>query len=118
MGDRAVIIMAENGVRHDVAVYLHWNGENAIELIEAALPRMRHGDASYSTARFIGCCHNEIDGNLSLGCFAVSPEENLVDINPGDAGVIVYDCSTGVITCIGGYLRDSGGINIGTPCGG
>jgi hypothetical protein len=37
------------------------------ELIDA-LPRMRTGDVEYASARFIGCCHQKLDGALNLGC--------------------------------------------------
>jgi hypothetical protein len=54
MGDRAVLMVSDKTERLNVACYLHWNGEGAIELIKGALPRMRRSDATYSLAVLSG----------------------------------------------------------------
>jgi hypothetical protein len=35
--------------------------------LQAALPRLRTGNAAYACARFIGYCHEKLDGINSLG---------------------------------------------------
>lgn len=118
MGDRAIILIRDCQETLGVGCYLHWQGNIAIDLLEQALPRMRQGDASYSMARFIGHCHNEIEGNLSLGCFPVDTTLPLEAHADGDAGAILYNCSTGEISCAGGYLSYRDGENIGLPAPG
>src|SRR6516164_4806380 len=84
MGDRAVVVFKDNEV-HEIAVYLHWDGYRVEELIRGAAPRMRAGDASYAAARFIGHCHEQIEGALSLGVYGLSPQQ-MQDIATGHAG--------------------------------
>ena len=48
-------------------VYLHWGGGIVVDYLEAALPRLRTGNAAYACARFIGYCHDQLDGINSLG---------------------------------------------------
>lgn len=66
MGDRAVVVFRSSQEVHDVAVYLHWDGCRVEELIRGAAPRMRAGDTSYAAARFIGRCHEQIEGPSAL----------------------------------------------------
>ena len=77
MGERALVVFA-NGEEVSPAVYLHWHGEVVPQLLKLAAAVMagdpnsyqnppRIGDVSYSAARFVGVCHDNIDGNLSLG---------------------------------------------------
>lgn len=57
----------------------------------------RKGDASYAAARFTGICHNEIEGNLSLGLIPAPDEHALVDwagYSHGDNGVFIVECTT------------------------
>jgi len=97
MGNRATIIVTDK-VNHDgvAAIYLHWAGENAVEYLKVALPRMRRGDSAYSTARLIGEIHNRIDGNLSLGVYPILPDKT--DMDPGDNGIVFYNCETGKLS--------------------
>lgn len=62
------------------AVYLHQHGGLVLNLLEAALPKMRTGDTGYSCARFIGICDKAIPGNASLGVLNVPG----VAANPSD----------------------------------
>jgi hypothetical protein len=48
-------------------VYLHWGGGTVLNDLEGALPRLRTGNAGYACARFIGYCHEKLDGINSLG---------------------------------------------------
>jgi len=60
-------------------VYLHWGASTLLDDLKSALPRMRTGDVDFACARFIGCCHEKIDGSKSLGCsnlFLPPPDEN------------------------------------------
>ncbi|MBI4746983.1 MAG: hypothetical protein HY774_00720 [Acidobacteria bacterium] len=49
-------------------IYLHWGRDGLLEYLRFALPRMRTGDVEYASARFIGCCHENLPGANSLGC--------------------------------------------------
>ena len=72
MGDCAVVIFhctKDHAV--SPAVYLHLHGGLVLNFLEAALPKMRTGDAGYSCARFIGICDKAIPGNASLGVINV-----------------------------------------------
>ena len=116
MGDRAVIVIKSAEGDVGPAVYLHWNGSDAPALLQRlkALMTDREGDVSYATARLIGLAHEMIPGNLSLGVFALKPDEvkairrgNVHDmeaISHGDAGLIVVDASTFDWTAYRGYL--------------
>ncbi len=102
MGDRAVVVFRSSQEVHDVAVYLHWDGYRVEELIRGAAPRMRAGDTNYAAARFIGHCHEQIEGALSLGTYGLSPDQvghiergEAGKLGHGDAGVWVVDVSTG-----------------------
>jgi hypothetical protein len=98
MGCRAIVVFKDSlGI--SPAVYLHWDGERVPELLEQnkILMRGRQDDAQYACARFIGICHNHIEGNLSLGVSNMSDsnlkefKENPSNISPGDEGVFAVD---------------------------
>lgn len=105
MGDRALVYVKDA----PAALYLHWHGHEAIGILKGAIPRMRCGDPDYSSARLAGHAHTLVDGNCGLGL--VEKPENLTpkyladEYSHGDAGVVVYDCKTGVATLAGGYLQ-------------
>ena len=74
----------------------------------------RFCDAAYAAARFVGICHANIDGNLSLGIS--SNDFSLADVlnkdrmeaeSPGNAGIVVVDTSDFTWKAYGGYLADS-----------
>lgn len=119
MGDRAMVFV--EGACGDLApcgMYLHWGGSVVIDIISAAVKRMRKGDPGYSMARLIGCAHGKIAGNLSLGVVQASKtnsERDFVRTSPGDAGVAVYNCSTGRVRLFGGYLADECGDELQLP---
>ena len=100
MGDRALVLFKDKA-SVSPTVYLHWNGHMVGRLLAAAAPRMRSGEADYACARFIGTCHEAIEGGLSLGVFNTDaggePESQ------GDAGVFVVDVNTGEVSAYGGY---------------
>jgi hypothetical protein len=105
MGDRCIIYV--KGA--PAAVYLHWDGNRALELLRGAIPRMRLCDECFSSARLVGHIHTEISGNLSLGL--IDPPKDfsaagMREYSHGDAGVIVYDCSTGTIVTYAGYTDE------------
>lgn len=116
MGDRALIHVKGS----PCSTYLHWGGHEALDLLKKAVPRMRQGDDSYSQARLTGVIHEVSDGNTGLG-LVDAPEDlddaTLKKYSPGDAGVIVYDCSTGKATLHAGYLEEEHGheVEIGLP---
>jgi hypothetical protein len=48
-------------------VYLHRWGPKIFEELEAALPLMPTGNVAYACARFVGYCHDKIEGTQQLG---------------------------------------------------
>lgn len=124
MGDRAAIVFFD---RSDVSstVYLHWHGNAVPGWLDqlSALMQGRYDDASYAAARFVGICHGNIDGNLSLGissnAFSLSHVRSracMEDASPGDAGMVVVDTSDFNWRAYGGYLAaDYKPHNIGEP---
>jgi hypothetical protein len=122
MGDRALIIFTD-GAEVSPTVYLHWNGSSVPKLLEVCHSRMmgRLADVEYGVARFIGICHEHIDGNLSLGCwntdeavetaarkvFSESEGKHiavLAEHSHGDAGVVVVNVNDYSWKAFGGYL--------------
>lgn len=108
MGDRAVVIFRSSD-KSEVSptVYLHWNGSNVPAYLKQLdeLMKDRKGDVSYACARFIGICHEEIPGNLSLGVFQTDVDTyERRDYSHGDAGVIIVNCDDFSWTAFGGYL--------------
>lgn len=65
-----VNVIFHSAVRCNIGpmIYLHWGRSSLVENICAALPRLRTGDVEYASARFIGCCHEKLDGANNLGC--------------------------------------------------
>ena len=73
----------------------------------------RFSDASYAAARFVGICHANIDGNLSLGISSndlsladIRSKGRMDDHSPGNAGIVVVDTSDFTWKAYGGYLAD------------
>jgi hypothetical protein len=115
MGNRALVIFHDRD-RVSPTVYLHWRGGDVPLWLDELklLMQGRYGDAEYAAARFIGICHAEMDGNLSLG--VLSNSFTLLDVRRkstleaethGDAGVIVVDTSDFSWKAYGGYLTRS-----------
>lgn len=111
MGDRAIVVFKSDKT-HEISpiVYLHWNGCDIWNYLNGAVSRMPIGDLPYATARFIGYCHNNIEGCLSLGVQESSLDgdysERIAQLkkeSPGDAGVFLVDVDTGVVKVFGGY---------------
>ena len=111
MGDRVVITFTDDDESFSPAVYMHWNGQEAPDMIRAAQPVMRREDSSYSAARFCGECHKAVRGVTGLGLVdaPVGSEAFPIDWNSyshGDAGVYVVNTTTGEVKCHGGYGED------------
>ena len=58
----------------------------------------RFSDAAYAAARFVGICHANIEGNLSLGVWSnnfsladVRTQDRMEEESPGNAGMVVVD---------------------------
>ena len=100
MGERALVLF-RGGDRYSPSTYLHWHGHLVGELLADAAPSMRHGDESYCCARFVGHCHEQIEGGLSLGVFN-TPEDGRPSSH-GNAGVFIVDVNTGEVETYGGY---------------
>lgn len=123
MGDRAIVLVVEKDAQGKVTeasptIYLHWNGTEALDWLQAAIPTMRMGDVPYSAARLVGYCCNQIDGNLGIGIWQppslaqMNDAEELGALSEGDAGVIVYDCRTGEASLYAGYLEQKHGDSV------
>ena len=106
MGNRVIMILKDSTETLPFAMYMHWNGSQALEILENAVPRMRRNQADYSIARLIGTAHNQIDGNLSLGVISIDLKAKYNDITHGDAGIVVFDCGSGMVKCHAGYLAE------------
>ena len=108
MGDRALVVFTDRDESEfSPAAYLHWGGGAAVvEMLQKAVPRMRNGDVGYSCARFIGVCHEDMDGNCSLGCFN-GPKDlakaKSKDFSHGDAGVFLVNVGTWEVKSFNGY---------------
>jgi hypothetical protein len=116
MGNRACVVFHDaEGV--SPTVYLHWHGD----FVPAWLERLKHrmtgrlGDAEYAAARFVGICHQHIEGNLSLGVWSntlthadLHDEARMKDESHGDAGIVVVNTSDFTWKAYGGYLADAG----------
>jgi len=98
-------------------VYVHWHGEAVPAWLEALKERMsgRFSDASYAAARFVGICHANIEGNLSLGVSSnslslkdLSFPERIEQESPGNAGIVAVDTSDFSWKAYGGYLAEIG----------
>lgn len=100
MGDRAIVRFDDaQGPRG--GIYLHWHGGCVMDWLRDAAPRLRAGDASYASARFVGYCHERIDGGLSLGLMApndCTPEAAEYQ----DNGMYIVDCNTGQVKHVRG----------------
>jgi hypothetical protein len=112
MGNRALVVF-HNGIEYSPTVYLHWDGSNVPELLARWAERMetRMGDLSYGTARFVGICHDAIDGPLSLGIWNTTHaklpsqagfKKYWQEHGHGDAGVFVVDVQDGAVQRVGG----------------
>jgi hypothetical protein len=112
MGNRTCIIFFDRN-RVSPTVYLHWHGESVPGWLSQLKDLMsgRFGDASYAAARFVGICHANINGNLSLGLSSndfsladVLNEDRMEAASPGNAGMVVVDTRDFTWKAYGGYL--------------
>lgn len=121
MGDRAIIHFQckANGENNEIspAVYLHWAGNRVRSLLQKTMELMkdRPKDQFYSCARFIGVCHENIEGNVSLGTWNGPKLDTIketraailedIDYSRGDAGVFLVDVSKEkwTVETVGGY---------------
>lgn len=112
MGNRAGIIFYDDrGV--SPTVYLHWHGNDVpgwLQLLRLRMAR-RTGDAMYAAARFVGICHERIEGHLGLGIQSnafshadLQHPPTLVAASPGNAGFVVVDTHDFTWRAYGGYL--------------
>jgi hypothetical protein len=104
MGNRALVIF-RNAKEISPVVYLHWNGDDVLDYLEDYKKCMdnRKGDVDYICARFIGICHTEINGNLSLGVWNCAAEweesilnndyETIKTYSHGDNSIFIVDVS-------------------------
>ena len=116
MGNRACVVFHDS-LRVSPTVYLHWHGDAVPGWLEQVKRLMdgRFDDAEYAAARFAGICHQQIEGNLSLGLS--SNTLTLADIHnpsllegesPGDAGIVAVDTRKFTWKAFGGYLARAG----------
>ena len=112
MGNRACVVFFDR-TRVSPTVYLHWHGDAVPSWLETLTARMRgrFSDASYAAARFVGICHANIEGNLSLGVSSnslslqdVTIPERMAEESPGNAGIVVVDTSDFTWKAYGGTL--------------
>jgi hypothetical protein len=110
MGDRALIIL-KNSKEYSPVVYLHWHAPQVQNYVNRMKEVMtgREGDLNYAFARLLGIIHNDIDGNLSLGCwnlpanFSEADSKMLRHMSHGDGGIYVVDVDCYEIATYAGY---------------
>jgi hypothetical protein len=116
MGNRACVIFYDSQCVSPT-VYLHWHGEAVPAWLEQLkhLMKGRFEDAAYAAARFVGLCHQQIEGNMSLGVSSnalthanLHDESRMDDESPGNAGIVVVDTREFTWKAYGGYLADAG----------
>lgn len=114
MGDRASVVFFD-AYCVSPTIYLHWHGSVVPIWLDELKLRMegRFSDASYAAARFVGICHQHIDGNLSLGIYSNAYRRcDLQDAHamrmasPGNAGIVVVNTCDFSWRAYGGYLTD------------
>ena len=112
MGNRACIVFFD-AQSISPTVYLHWHGDAVPTWLLELKDRMtgRFSDASYAAARFVGICHEHIDGNLSLGLnsnrFTHADLRNpqvMASASPGNAGMVVVNSRDFTWRAYGGHL--------------
>jgi hypothetical protein len=117
MGNRACVVFFDRTCVSPT-VYLHWHGDAVSAWLDQLKDRMngRFSDAAYAAARFVGICHANIDGNLSLGISSndlsqadIQSKERMAEESPGNAGIVVVDTSDFSWKAYGGTLADSDG---------
>lgn len=107
MGDRVLFQVVRTASKEfGPVVYCHWSGARAPEIVRKLAVRMasRTGDIDYATARLVQeCTAPDPDGALSFGV-SNAPVMLTEEDSHGDAGVVLFDCSTFKCECLGGYL--------------
>ncbi len=115
MGNRASVIFFDRD-RISPTVYLHWHGDAVPDWLNQLKDRMngRESDASYAAARFVGICHAQIEGNLSLGISSndfsqadIRCPDRMESESPGNAGMVVVNTSDFSWQAYGGYLAEN-----------
>jgi hypothetical protein len=115
MGNRACIVFFDR-TSVSPTVYLHWHGGAVASWLDQLKDRMngRFSDAAYAAARFVGICHANIDGNLSLGISSndlsvaeVRNKDRMEEESPGNAGIVIVDTSDFSWKAYGGYLAEA-----------
>jgi hypothetical protein len=110
MGDRALVIL-KSGTNYSPVMYLHWHAPQVQHYVNRLKEVMesRGEDLNYAFARLLGVVHNDIDGNLSLGCwnlpkgFSERNTDLLLDMSHGDGGIYVVDLKDYAIATYAGY---------------
>jgi hypothetical protein len=113
MGNRACTVFYDRNVVSPT-VYVHWHGDAIPTWLDQLKIQMngRFSDAAYAAARFVGICHANIEGNLSLGILSndfsqldVRNPERMESESPGNAGMVVVNTSDFTWKAYGGYLK-------------
>ena len=105
MSDHVVFHIKGSGL----SVVSRFYGEFAIALLKIALSEMCMGNPHCSSARLIGVLHNYSKCN---GFLATMPgpfdleDATLRRLSKGDAGIVIYDCNSGEVSCHHGYLAE------------
>jgi hypothetical protein len=104
MGNRVLVLCTDDGKTADAAVYAHWLGDGAVDIIKETAPRLRKKDASCSAAALCAAIWRHADmghGYVSVGLLPAPPDLETAtlrgDYNHGDAGVFVVNTTTGEV---------------------
>src|SRR5580698_5244330 len=110
MGDRALVIL-KGDESYSPVMYLHWHApqvQNYVNRLKEVMESWGN-DVHYAFARLLGIAHNDIDGNLSLGCwnlpegFSETDSKALRELSHGDGGIYVVDLKDYAIATYAGY---------------
>jgi hypothetical protein len=109
MGSRAVFVCHENGEEFSPGIYIHWGGDEALDLLRRAAPHMCMYDASEAAARLCGFLHGEIPGAHGVALWPPPQPgaDGSVDwerYSPGDWGVVAVDVLDAKAECFAGSL--------------
>ena len=119
MGDRVLFQMVRGPSEFGPAVYCHWSGGRAPDIVRALASRMktRTGDLDYATARLVQECIGRGDaGALGFGVWN-APARLTEKDTQGDAGIVLIDCDGFTCECLGGYLvTGPDGFPLSPPC--
>ena len=96
MGDRALLQVENAAGDVSPVLYLHWTGNNAMDIIQRIHDRMsgRRNDLDYTFARLVQQATENNTRNTGIGVWNQITRLTAEDSH-GDNGCFIYNCSSG-----------------------